>query len=173
MSRLDLTQVVSGSERPASPAERMTIINSGQTSTRRTVLKAIGVSAVAVGGGVLSPSMRAAAETAPDGTLGWNVCRVDYDPDADTGGAFYGAAPACNGAIYRSSEYCNSNGWHRDGSQPGIDYIRVHNRCWSPADGRNAWRWVVASSNSTFRCSDGRIVVSGNSYNTVCRFRVA
>ncbi|WP_418062696.1 hypothetical protein [Pimelobacter simplex] len=144
------------------------------------MLKAIGASAVAVGGGVLSWGTRAAAETSPDGTLGWNDCRVDYAPDADTGGRYYGWRAACNGATYRSSDYCNAIGWHRKDSSRGpggmVDYIRVHNRCWSPSDGRNAWRWTIAASGNTFRCSDGRVVVTysggGQAYNTVCRWQV-
>lgn len=149
---------------------------------RRTVLKAIGVGALALGGGLLDLAARPAwAETSPAGNLqGWNGCGgVDYAPDPDTGGLYASWPAACNGGTYRSSGYCNSNGWHRNDIDyaPSVtyDYIAVSDRCWGGSDSRNSWRWKVTRQGTEyqFRCSDGKVVkttTSGTStYNTVCR----
>lgn len=185
MSRLDVSKVVSGSTPVPGGSPRTSGFSAdGGVGLRRTVLKAIAGSALAVGGNVLSWGARtspAQAETSPDGSLGWDVCRVNYTPDADTSGDYVNWGAACNGANFRSSIYCNSGGWHRkDYTSSGFqtrDYIRVHDRCWSPSDGRTSWRWVVASSGNEFRCSDGKMIVtnagsSSVTYTTVCRRQV-
>lgn len=159
----------------------------GQPSlSRRRVLQAMSASSLAVGSGFLSLLAQsrlfpAAAETAPDGRLSWEVCRVDYAPDPDTSGIYTSWQAACNSGSFRGSDYCNSNGWHRKDSvtTDGItaNYNSVSNRCWSTADGRNAWWWEARRDSGSplraFRCSDGRLIrtVGGTSatYDTVCR----
>ncbi|TMR95455.1 hypothetical protein [Nonomuraea basaltis] len=141
------------------------------------------ISAMALGGTVLSWGSRgmtgkaARADVSPLALTEWTTCRVDYAPDADTGGAYYGLAAACNGGSYRASTFCRS-GWHRTDAEAAgpttKDYSAVSNRCWSTSDGRNAWRW--AAGGYTYRCSDGKMKVCASggctTYNTVCRYRV-
>ena len=159
---------------------------------RRTVLRGIGLSALTVGGVALmstwTPAMRRAAAEQGPGTLeGWNrdSCGknngnpVDYDPDPDTSGIYQDNGAACNGALFRGSNYCSNAGWHKRNeveAHPGdgtIDYDAVSNRCWGGSDTKNAWQW--STQGEWYRCSDGRVQVrngSGdlvNSYQTVCR----
>lgn len=110
---------------------------------------------------------------------------VDYDPDPDSGGAYYGWNPACNNSQnYISSTYCRDSGWHRyDTDYPvsgvTVDYKIVDNRCWGSGrsfTSRNAWRWRPPGGYE-YRCSDGQMVVTDSSgthtYNTVCRWKTA
>lgn len=178
---LSLSDIPAADERPVgahqeSAALRLLAVK----PRRRTVLRVLGVAALSVGGTVLSWGTMAKpawAETGPGGLRGWDVCRVDYAPDADTSGAYVNRPAACNSGTYRGSTYCRS-GWHRtDTAVQGpatIDYNAVSNRCWSSSDGRNSWRW--AAGGVTYRCSDGnaKACASGgcSSYNTVCRAAV-
>ena len=109
------------------PPDGPTVSAAGQKlrgrPTRRTVLRAIVVSSLTVGGNFLSLGARltmprASAETSPDGTRrGWNYCHADYTPQPDTGGRYADWPPAChNGTAnghHLGSKFCNSSGWHR------------------------------------------------------------
>lgn len=163
-------------------------------STRRTVLRAIAVSSLTVGGNFLSLGARltmprAFGETSPDGTRkGWNHCHADYAPQPDTGGLYADWPPACrNGTAnghHLSSKFCNPSGWHRrdSGLDQGVrwNYDSVSSRCWGGPKSRSAWRWRSNAGRghpaALFRCSDGRYTrctSSGcHSFATVCRAKV-
>jgi hypothetical protein len=162
--------------------------------TRRTVLRAIVVSSLTVGGNFLSLGARltmprAFAEISPDGARrGWNNCHADYTPQPDTGGRYADWPPAChNGTAnghHLGSKFCNSSGWHRrdSGSDHGVrwNYDSVSYRCWGGPDSKNAWRWQSNAGRghpaTFFRCSDGQYTrcTSGrcHSFATVCRAKV-
>ena len=162
--------------------------------TRRTVLRAIAVSSLALGGKFLSWGTRltmppASAETSPDGTRqGWNHCHFDYTPQRDTGGLYEDWPPAChNGTAnghHISSKFCNESGWHRrdNGADGGVrwDYDSLSSRCWGGNVSKNAWRSKSKAGRghpaTLFRCSDGRYTrCTSNgcdSFATVCRAEV-
>lgn len=187
---LDVRSIVSASTQPPSHAgTRTSLRNLNVPSQRRTVLKAVATASVALGGsflGMVTRAEPAAAETNPGGNLqGWDDCHQGYQPVRDTSGLYYNWQNACHGGTYRSSEYCNVNGWHRQDSSgtPTVtyDYIASSDRCWAASDNHNSWTWSASANRNgsgtqhPFRCSDGKVIVitAGGStpYDTVCRFK--
>ncbi|AEB42170.1 hypothetical protein [Micromonospora maris] len=152
---------------------------------RRTVLRGIAFSALAVGGFVASATSRfsspAHAETGPGGLTGWdrNDCKDafpnGYSPQKDNVGSHTARAAACFGGAYRGSTYCAS-GWHRSGTvrdEPvTYTYKPVSNSCGATTK-KNAWRWTTPDG-VWWRCSDGNTTVSAggttNTYFTICRY---
>jgi hypothetical protein len=140
-----------------------------------------------VGGNFLSLGTRIGWSKAyadgPAGLTSWPACGgVDYVPDSDTSGAYQSWQPACNGGDYRSSVYCDANGWHRRDTvtiDPNtyVDYDAVTTRCWGGSASRNAWHWDASKdpggTKKTFRCSDGNMIIhdtgGAHTYHTVCR----
>lgn len=161
-------------DRTAAPTE--TLRELPARPSRRSALRAVAVAAVGLGAAALALSWptrtrRAYAETGRGGLLGFNDARCrdsypsGYRERADSGGAYTsrnGYAAACTGGTYISNGYCLF-GWHRN---PRSD------RCGPVGNRRNAWRWTTPDG-KVFRCSDGNWVISGRSYFTVCRARVA
>lgn len=193
VTRLNLAEIVRVEEAdPDRPTAVLSMLRA--TPSRRSVLRAVGVGVLTLGGTVLSwgprmlnaPAGAVAVEFAPGGRhSGWMRCMVDYVPDPDSGGRYQGWPAACNNSQnYISSTYCRPSGWHRVDSVRRangalVDYRIVSGRCWGGATGfasRNAWRWRPPGGHE-FRCSDGQMVVTRNgvshTYNTVCRWRVA
>jgi len=187
---LDLTRIpdLDGDQSAGEPSQALRDL---KPTGRRTVLRGIALSGVAVGAAVLGWSplsgMRSAsAETGPNGLRGWdrNDCKDaypvrsgypsgGYNEERDTGGAYTGSAAACYGGDFMGSDYCSS-GWHRSGTVRDAPitrtYVPISSACGSGAT-KNAWKWTAGGR--TWRCSDGHTTVSGGgssrTYLTICR----
>lgn len=156
------------------------------TGARRTVLRAVLLSALTLGATALDwagawGARRARAEIGRFGLLGWDRtdCRDGYPngyaETPDTSGAYAHTYAACFGGSWRSSSYCEA-GWHKHGTwQYGdvrADHVPISTACGETVT-RNAWKWTTPDG-VVYRCSDGYTTFwggghFGQTYLTICR----
>ena len=153
------------------------------SANRRTVLRAVALGAVTVGGLALSllGRRKASAEAGPFGLQGWdrNDCRDAYPSGyqelGDTSGQYVNTYAACFGGSWRGSTFCNA-GWHKNGTWTSgstqVDSAPVSILCGDTTT-KNAWKWTTPDGH-TYRCSDGMSTYWGGPYNgqtffTICR----
>lgn len=151
---------------------------------RRTVLKGITLSAVALGTGALNmagATTPALAETSPTGLTGWdgNDCKDAYPngyaEQKDNYGEYVNEPGACFGGTFIGSSFCDSAGWYRRGYDSYRQYYRPISSACGSATTKNAWRWTV--NGVTYRCSDGRVTIPSyyyfsRTYLAICRAKI-
>jgi len=153
------------------------------TGSRRTVLRAVALGAVTIGGLALSVmgGRKARAEPGPLGLRGWdrNDCRDAYPSGyaelGDTTGQYVNTYAACFGGAWRGSTFCEA-GWHKHGTWTygavQADHMPVSIVCGETTT-KNAWKWTTPDGR-TYRCSDGLTTYWGGPYDgqtffTICR----
>ena len=156
------------------------------TGNRRTVLRAVALGAVTLGGLALSlgRGRTARAEAGPFGLKGWDRtdCRDGYPsgyPElGDTTGQYVNTYAACFGGDWRGSTYCDA-GWHKNGTwmygTVQADHVPISIAC-GDVTTKNAWKWTTPDGR-TYRCSDGFTTYWGGPYDgqtffTICRSAV-
>ncbi|MGO4957795.1 hypothetical protein ACTQ49_11115 [Luteococcus sp. Sow4_B9] len=150
---------------------------------RRTVLKGVTLSAVALGTGALNlaGASRAAAETSPTGLTGFdaNDCKDaypnGYPEDKDNVGIYVNEPGACFGGTFIGSVFCDASGWYRTGTDSYRQTYRPISTTCGTTNMKNAWRWTV--NGVTYRCSDGRVTIPSywyysRTYLAICRAKV-
>lgn len=170
-------------DQPATTDATDALADIDQVVRRRTVLKGVTLSAIALGTGALSMAgaSKAAAETSPTGLTGWdaNDCKDaypnGYNEQRDNYGIYTAEPGACFGGTFIGSNFCDAAGWYRNETDRYNQTYRPISSACGATSTKNAWRWTV--NGVTYRCSDGRITIPSywyysRTYLAICRAKV-